>query len=272
MSLKQEEPSMKRFSSVFLGLTISLAGTLAPAQSTGLPNLSDRGISEIDSLLRQAVQNGTLPGVVAIVANKDQILYHSAFGLMDVGKQKPMQKDSIFRMASMTKPVTSVAVLVLKEEGKLSLDDPVSKYLPTFKDRELISTFDPAEATYTTKKARKKVLIRHLLTNTSGLAYAFSNDTVNRLQQKSRAQAEELPLLYEPGTRWTYSGSTKVLGQVVEKITGTGLDKFFASRILGPLELQDTSYTVPAAKMNRVVTIQRRQEGKLLETANTDKL
>src|SRR6267378_957983 len=153
MSLKQEEPSMKRFPSVFLGLTILLAGTLVPAKSTsffppkeadqvrvsGLPTLSDRGTSEIDSLLQQAVQQGTVPGVVAIVANKDRILYHSAFGLMDVGKQKPMQKDSIFRMASMTKPVTSVAVLMLKEEGKLSLDDPVSKYLPTFKDRELIS-------------------------------------------------------------------------------------------------------------------------------------
>ena len=83
----------------------------------------------------------------------------------------------------MTKPVTSVAILMLKEAGKLSLDDPVSKYLPAFKDRELISTFDPADATYTTKKATKEVLIRHLLTNTSGFAYAFSNDTVNRLQQ-----------------------------------------------------------------------------------------
>src|SRR2546423_7796108 len=168
---------MKRFPPVFLGLTISLAGILVPATSTSafppkkadqvkvssLPTLSDRGISEIDSLLQQAIQQGTLPGVVAIVANKDRILYHSAFGLMDVGKRKPMQKDSIFRMASMTKPVTSAAVMMLKEEGKLSLDDPVSKYLPAFKDRELISTFDPAEATYTTKKAPKQGLIRHLL-------------------------------------------------------------------------------------------------------------
>src|SRR5437870_13365450 len=169
MSLKQEEPSMKRFPSVFLGLTIFLAATSAPARSTS-PLLSGTSISEIDSLLQQAVQHGTLPGVVAIVANKDRILYHSAFGLMDVRNQKPMQKDSIFRMASMTKPVTSVAVLMLKEAGKLSLDDPVSKYLPAFKDRELISTFDPADATYTTKKATKEVLIRHLLTNTSGLA------------------------------------------------------------------------------------------------------
>src|SRR5438132_1177469 len=205
---------MKRFPSVFLGLAIVLAGTFAAAPAP-LPALPDKGVSEIDSLLQQAVRQGTVPGVVAIVANRDQILYQGAFGMMDVGQKKPMQKGSIFRMASMTKPVTSVAVMMLKEEGKLSLDDPVSKYLPSFKDRELISTFDPAEATYTTKKARKKVLIRHLLTNTSGLAYAFSNDTVNRLQEKTGAQAEDLPLLYEPGTRWTYSGSTRVLGKVV---------------------------------------------------------
>jgi methyl acetate hydrolase len=284
MSLKQEEPSMKRFPSVFVGLAIGLAGTASrpvyyppvPARSasaqTALPRLSDKGISEIDSVLQQAVQQGTIPGVVAIVANKDQILYHQAFGLMNVAKQKLLQKDSIFRLASMTKPVTSVAVMMLKEEGKLSLDDPVSKYLPAFKDRELISNFNPTDATYTTKKAANQVLIRHLLTNTSGLAYAFSNDTVNRLQQKTGLQAEELPLLYEPGTRWTYSGSTKVLGQMVEKITGAGLDKFFEQRVFGPLELQDTGYAVPAVKASRVVTVHQREEGKLVETANPEKL
>src|SRR6185503_17665995 len=135
-----------------------------------------------------------------------------------------------------------------------------------------IATFDAKDASFTTKKSNKEVLIRRLLSNTSGLAYTFSNDMSNRLTQKTRKTAEELPLLYEPGTRWTYSGSTKVLGQVVEKITGTTLDKFFAQRIFGPLALQDTFYAVPATKVNRVVTVQRRQDGKLLETANPDKI
>ena len=262
---------MKRFPLVFLALAIVLTTGVAQAQNT-LPRLSDSGVSEIDTLLQRAVQQGTVPGVVAIVSNKDRILYHGAFGLADVGKQKPIQKDSIFRMASMTKPVTSVAVMILKEEGKLSLDDPVSKYLPSFQDREVISNFTAADATYTTRKAANAVLIRHLLTNTSGLAYAFSNDTVNRLQEKTRLQAEELPLLYDPGTKWTYSGSTRVLGQVVEKITGAGLEKFFAQRIFGPLELQDTAYAVPAAKTVRVVTAHQRENGKLTETPNPEKL
>jgi CubicO group peptidase (beta-lactamase class C family) len=136
----------------------------------------------------------------------------------------------------------------------------------------VVATFNAGDATYTTKKANQEVLIRHLLTNTSGLAYPFANDTSNRLQQKTGKVPEELPLLYEPGTRWTYSSSTKVLGYVIEKITGTTLDKFDDEKIFRPLQLQDTFYSVPAAKMNRVVTIQRRENGKLIEVANTDKL
>src|SRR5207249_581281 len=211
MSLKQEEPSMKRFPLLFLGLAVALASAAFPVFGADLPTLPAKGISEIDTLLQEAVRQGTVPGVVAIVTNKDRVLYHGAFGVMDTGKRKPMQKDSIFRIASMTKPVTSIAIMMLKEQGKLGLDDPVSKYLPAFQNREVISSFNPADATYKTKKAANEVLIRHLLTNTSGLAYAFSNDTVNRLQEKTQVEAEDLPLLYEPGTRWTYSGSTRVV-------------------------------------------------------------
>jgi CubicO group peptidase (beta-lactamase class C family) len=207
-----------------------------------------------------------------VIATKDGILYEGSFGLMDVGKQKPMQKETIFRIASMTKPVTSAAIMMLVEQGKLSLDDPVSKYLPAFKDREVIATFNAADNSYTTKKAGKGVLIRHLLSNTSGLAYPFSNDTANRLQRKLSKPPEELPLLYEPGTQWTYSGSTKVLGQVIEAVTGASLDRFLDERIFKPLELQDTFYVVPSDKVSRVVTTQRRDSGKLVETPNPERI
>lgn len=260
---------MKRFQAGFLVLLVALTGVIAPAQSK--LTLGQNGGGEIQAILQKAVQQGIVPGVVAVVASKDTILYQGAFGMMDVAKQKPMTKEAIFRIASMTKPVTSVAVMMLVEEGKLRLDDAVSQYLEGFKGREKIATFNPTDAAYTTKPA-KEVLIHHLLTNTSGLAYTFSNDTANRLQQKTGKPAEELPLLYEPGTKWTYSGSTKVLGQVVEKITGTTLDKFVDERIFKPLGLQDTSYVVPPSKMDRLVTIQRRQNGKLTETANPEKL
>ena len=214
---------MKTFPWVSLVLALVFAAPSAVAQN-GLPALTPNGTTEINAILQRAVQQGVVPGVVAIVANKDRILYENAFGLMDVAKQKPMTKDAIFRIASMTKPVTSASIMMLVEEGKLRLDDPVSKYLPSFKDRELIATFDAADASFTTKKSPKEVLIRHLLSkeqqdkliDVAGLAYTFSNDTANRLQRKLSKPAEELPVLYEPGTRWTYSGSTKVLGLVLE--------------------------------------------------------
>jgi methyl acetate hydrolase len=262
---------MKRFPLLLVILAALLACTATIAQNR-LPTLSQNAAPEIDGILQRAVQQGIVPGVVAMVANKEGVLYEGAFGMMDVGKQKPMTKDTIFRIASMTKPVTSAAIMMLVEQVKVRLDDPVSMYVPSFKDREVIATFNASDATFTSKKAAKEVLIRHLLTNTSGLAYAFSNDTTNRLQQKTGKTAEELPLLYEPGTRWTYSGSTRVLGQVVEFVSGMKLDRYLDEHIFKPLQLKDTSYEVPAAKVGRVVTVQQRQAGKLTETANPDKI
>jgi CubicO group peptidase (beta-lactamase class C family) len=186
---------MKRFP-VFAVVLAIVCGAVLHAQSA-LPALGQNGAPEIDAILQRAVQQGVVPGVVAMVVNKDRVLYENAFGLMDVGKHKSMSKDSIFRIASMTKPVTSVAIMMLIEDGKLSLDDPVSKYVPSFKEREVLATFNAADASFTTKKAGKEVLIRHLLTNTSGLAYPFANDTSNRLQKKLNKTPEELPLLYD---------------------------------------------------------------------------
>ncbi len=261
---------MKRFPWISVVCAILLLAATANAQTR--PSLGPNTGAEIDGILQRAVQQGVMPGVVAIVTNKDTILYQGAFGLMDVGKQKPMTKDAIFRIASMTKPVTSVATMMLVEQGKLSLDDPVAKYLPSFNGREMIATFNTTDASFTTKPAAKEVLIRHLLSNTSGLAYPFSNDTSNRLQKKTGKTPEELPLLYEPGTRWTYSSSTKVLGQVIEKITGAGLDRFMDQRIFTPLELQDTAYVVPSGKVARVVTTHQRRDGKLIETPNPERI
>jgi CubicO group peptidase (beta-lactamase class C family) len=242
---------------------LAVAATLAQAQA-----LSPTGVSEIDALLQAAVQTGTVPGVVAIVASKDKVLYHNAFGMQDVGKAKPMQKDSIFRIASMTKPVTSAAIMLLVEEGKLRLDDPVSKYLPSFASREVVAAFNETDGSFTTRKAAGEVLIRHLLSNTSGLAYGFSNATVPRLQQQTGKPPEELPLLYDPGTKWTYSGSTKVLGLVLEKLTNAPLDRFLEDRFFKPLAMQDTFYAVPPAKVERVVTTHRPTNGRLSEAPN----
>ena len=240
-----------------------LSVSLAHGQS-----LAPKGVTDIDTLFRQAVDQGTVPGVVAIVASKNQILYFNSFGLRDVAQKKPMTTDSIFRIASMTKPVTSAAIMLLQEQAKLRIDDPVSKYLPEFKDREVIANFSAADTSFTTRKAAGEVLIRHLLSHTSGLAYGFSNSMIGPLQQKTGKQPEDLPLLYDPGTRWTYSGSTKVLGRVVERASGISLDRFLDDNFFKPLGMKDTFYAVPSLERDRVVTTHSRNNGKLTETPN----
>jgi CubicO group peptidase (beta-lactamase class C family) len=248
---------------IVLLATILFVGVLAQGET-----FSAKGAAEIDALLQHTIQVGTVPGVVAIVANKDHILYHHAYGLRDVQGQKAMKEDTIFRIASMTKPLTSAAIMQLVEQGKLRLDDPVSKYIPSFANRETIASFDASTGAFTTRKAASEVLIRHLLSHTSGLAYSFSNPIVAPLQQKTGKQMEELPLLYDPGTKWTYSPSTKVLGQVVEKVSGVSLDQYLNDNFLKPLGMDDTSYVVPANKTDRVVTILNRGTGVLVETPN----
>jgi CubicO group peptidase (beta-lactamase class C family) len=240
-----------------------LSVTLAQGQS-----LSTKGAAEIDALFQRAVEQGTVPGLVAIVASENQVLYFKAAGMKDVAGKQTMTTDSIFRIASMTKPITSAAIMLLEEQGKLRLDDPVSKYLPEFKNREVLATFNPTDASFTTRKASGEILIRHLLSHTSGLAYGFSNPTVGQLQQKTRKQAEDLPLLYDPGTKWTYSGSHKILGRVVERVSGLTLDRFLDDNFFKPLGMMDTSYAVPANKRDRVVTTHARNNGKLTETPN----
>jgi len=240
-----------------------LTAAVARAQT-----LSQTGTTEIDRLFQGAIQQGTVPGVVAVVVSKDKILYQNAFGLQDVANRKPMQVNSIFRIASMTKPVTSASIMMLVEQGKLQLNDPVSKFLPEFAGRETIDRFNAADGSYTTRKTNGAILIRHLLTNTSGLAYSFSNTTANQLQQKTGKPPEELPLLYDPGTQWTYSPSTKVLGRVVEKVSGLSLDRFFAENFFKALGMADTFYAVPADKVARVVTTHRRDANSFVETPN----
>jgi len=178
-----------------------------------------------------------------------------------------MTPDAIFRAAAMTKPVTTVAVMMLVEQGRLGLDDPVSTYLPEIGSREVLARFDAADATYTTRPAARPISIRHLLTHTSGIGYTFSDPTLAALQKAGRKEAE-LPLLHDPGERWTYGSNTELLGRVVEKLAGVPLDEFFRRRIFEPLGMVDTFYRVPPEKLARLVTRHERKDGKLTEIAN----
>ncbi len=255
-----------------LRLTLAAVSLLLPifllpaSQSAVAPKLNAKAAAAIDEMFEAAISNKEISGVVAAVVNKNQLLYLKAFGKQDVGKAIPMAKDTVFRIASMTKPVTSVAVMMLVEQGKLRLDDPASQYLTALKGREVIAAFDEQEGAYTTRPARQEITIRHLLAHTSGFGYGFANPTIAKLQEKTRKPPRDLPLLFDPGTKWQYSTSTGLLGDIVEKLTGQSLENYFQTTIFRPLRMTDTSFYLPEEKMARLVTTRRRQETGLVET------
>jgi methyl acetate hydrolase len=241
----------------------AVAFTSAPlAARTTLPSA---GTAALAKQLESSVERGDTPGVVAMVVNKEGEIFSDAAGSFDVAGKKPMPLDAIFNIASMTKPVTSVAIMMLMEEGKLTLDDPVSKYLPVFAKLQVLDTFNAVDGTYTSHPAKKVMTVRHLLTHTSGLGYSFSSPVLAKLQGPGISPPKpewEYPLLHEPGEKWTYGASTRILGLIVEKITGEQLENHYQRRIFKPLGMNDTSWAVAAEKQSRVPTSHRRVNGK----------
>ena len=207
-------------------------------------SLSDNATAKFDDLLKTAVAQGDIPVVIASVANRESVLYQGAVGA-------PFK--SIFWIASMTKPVTSVSIMMLKERGLLDLDDRLDKYLPQYADREVIKDFDAETATYTTRPPKTPITLRHLMTHTAGFAYDFNNEIVNALCKDGKNSALDLPLLHDPGARWTYGSSTTILGDVIECVTGEKFYEFQKSQILEPLGMTDTDYFLKEDSITRLV-------------------
>jgi methyl acetate hydrolase len=228
----------------------------ASAPLAARPALSSTGNAALSKSLSASVERGDTPGVVAMVVSKDGEVFSAAAGGVPV--------DAIFNIASMTKPVTSVAIMMLREEGKLSLDDPVSKHLPGFDKLQVLTSFNEADGTYQARPAKNVMTIRHLLTHTSGIGYGFSSPVLARLTQgKTPPPSEwELPLLHEPGEKWSYGASTRVLGLIVEKYTGEQLEDYYQRRIFKPLGMKDTSWAVVSEKQSRIVDSYARVSGK----------
>jgi CubicO group peptidase (beta-lactamase class C family) len=249
-------------------LSLALAALLGHATSSAAPQTAKTASLDAQALSKQlaaSVAKGDTPGVVALVVDRDHVLYEGAAGKLDIGHNVPMPVDGIFNIASMTKPVTSVAIMMLLEQGKLQLDDPVSKYLNGFDNLKVITKFNQADGTYETRPAKRAMTIRHLLTHTSGIGYAFCNPIVARLQKGNQKSEWEIPLLNDPGDKWNYSASTRVLGLVVEKITGATLENWDQEHIFKPLGMTDTSYAVASGKQSRVSMTHSRVDGAIKE-------
>src|SRR4029077_11855626 len=178
-------------------------------EATQAQGFSAAGKAALSHQLSEAVARGDTPGVVALVVGREGVLYEGAASKLDAAHNIAMPANAIFAIASMTKPVTSVAIMMLFEGGKLRLDDPVSKYLTGFDNLRVITKFNEKDATYDTRPAKRPMTIRHLLTHTSGIGYAFSNPIEKRLTEATKKGEWELPLLSDPGEKWNYSASTR---------------------------------------------------------------
>ena len=234
----------------------TFAGTASAQNSTGT--------AAIDASLLSAVERKDVPGVVALITDRKGVIYRGAFGVADVSTGRPLAADSLFRIASMTKAVTSAALMQLVEQGRIGLDDPAEKYLPELGGLKVLERFDPATGDYSVRPVTKKPTVRHFLTHTSGLAYPFTSAIWRDLKPRAgETYPFGGPLLFEPGERWHYSTSTDVVGRLIEVVSGQKLEDYFRQHIFEPLKMDDTSYNVPEAKGPRLVAQQQRAGDKM---------
>jgi len=240
-------------------MTAGIVFTMVAASAGTASAQNSSGGSTLDVSLRGAVERNGVPGVVALVTSRDRVLYRGAFGVADVATGRPLAADALFRIASMTKPVTSVALMQLVEQGRIGLDDPAENVLPELKGLQVLTSFDPASGVYTLRAPARPPTVRHFLTHTSGLAYPFTSAIWRDLKPRG---GETFPfggpLLFDPGERWHYSTSTDVVGRLVEMLSGQKLEEYFRAHIFAPLKMDDTSYNVPEAKAPRLVAQQQR--------------
>jgi CubicO group peptidase (beta-lactamase class C family) len=213
----------------------------------------------VDAALRSTVERREIPGVVALVTGRQRVLYQGAFGVADVSTGGALTADALFRIASMTKPITSVAAMQLVEQDRFGLDDLVEKYLPEFANLKVFESFDAATGAYRLRPASRPATVRQILTHTSGLGYPFTSAILRDFKpQPGEIYPFGGPLLFDPGERWHYGTSTDVVGKLVEKVSGQKLEDYFRQHIFAPLQMPDTSYNVPQEKASRLVAAQQR--------------
>src|SRR5678816_4424005 len=275
--------------SLTLAWPITAAAPSAKPEEVGL---SPERLKRVAELVQRHIAAGSFSGAVALVARNGKVGYHEAFGQMDIEAKKPMVKDGIFAIMSMTKPIIGVATLMMMEEGKVRLQDPISKFIPAWKDMT-VAVSQPAAAgargagpapvagaggrggapdpRYYTVPVEREVQIRDILTHTSGVVSGTNSNFANRAVAAGPKDAladyiprvGKVPLEFQPGTRWAYSAATgfDVLSRVVEVVSGMPIDRFVKTRIFDPLEMKDTTYIVPTGNARLVKLYSRTADG-----------
>jgi len=255
----------------------------SPVLSEAAPEtvgLSPERVARIDQMCTQAIKDENLPGIVTLLARNGKIVLWKAYGMANNQEGRKLKRDDIFRIASQTKAITATAVMMLWEEGKISLEDPISKYIPEFKNQKVLKTFQYSDTTWTAEPVKSEIKIRHLLSHTSGIGYgAIDGDERFRMIYKkagitdafsaekitiaeSVKKLAKLPLHHNPGENFTYSEGLDVLGYMIEIVSGMPFDEFLRTHIFDPLGMNDTRFYQPSEKAGRLVAVQYKQKGK----------
>lgn len=265
-------------------ITLTIQAQFVPGKPTENGFSAER-LSRIDQLVNEHVEKQWVNGAVVMVVRNGKVVHHKAYGYSDAEKKVVMKKDDIFRIASQTKAITSLAVMMLFEEGKFFLDDPVSKYIPEFKNPKVLGTVNWSDTSYSSTPAKSEITIRQLLTHTSGIDYAAIGSqelkaiyakagipsgigTNNVVLADKMKKLGGLPLKHQPGEAFTYGLNTDVLGYLVEVLSGMSLDQFFRTRVFQPLGMNDTWFYLPKEKHSRLVPLYQVTDGKLSKVTN----
>lgn len=234
--------------------------------------MSATRLQRMDAVINDYIEKGRQAGVAVLVARNGRIVYHKAYGQDDIADKTPLKRDAIFRLASQTKAITSIGLMMLFEEGKFLLDDPVSKYIPAFKNPKVLEKFNEKDSTYTSVPAKREITIRQLLTHTSGISYPSigtkeavaiyaKNKIPSGIGTPSGTLAETiprlaaLPLMHNPGDRFTYGLSTDVLGYLIEVLSGQSLANYLGNRLFEPLGMNDTHFYLPTTRQARLTKV-----------------
>jgi len=267
-------------------ITITLLlSTIGFTQDLTLTKPEDLGISgkrleRIDEVFNAYVKNNQMAGSVVLIARKGKVGYYKAFGYRDIASKSAMDKDVIFRIASQTKAIVSTGIMILQEEGKLLIQDPLSKYLPEFKESTVAEP--NGNGGYTVVKAKRQITLRDLLNHTAGIGYGsgiaadewkkagmqgwYFADRNEPIAETIKRMAS-LPMDAHPGTKWVYGYSTDILGAVIERASGMPLDQFLKTRIFDPVGMADTYFYLPKEKVSRLATVYTPKEGEALKPA-----
>lgn len=240
-----------------------------PASNSSIDN---KRLERIDTLIQQYLERQWLNGAVTLVIKDNQIIQYKGYGYADATSKTPMQKDAIFRIMSQTKAITSVGIMILYEQGKLLLDEPIADFIPEFRHPKVLNEFNQSDSSYTTVPAKREITFRDLLTHTSGIDYSDIGTNVGNaiytkagipsglgyfnanLLDKMKSLAS-LPVLFQPGEKWQYGLNTDLLGCLIEVISGMPLESFFQKNIFDPLGMKDTYFNLPASKKNRLAAV-----------------